>query len=218
MQRHDIRERIEATGIVPIIRTSSCETAARAAHAVLASGIDVVEITMNVPDAIPLLRRLRREIGADVLLGAGTVLDASTAKACLEAGAQFIVAPGFDRETVEAAHAMDRPCLPGALTPTEVIAAWRAGADMVKVFPCSAVGGASYLRQLRGPLPEVKVLATGGVSLGNAAEYLAAGANALGIGASVLGIDGLGDEGTEGVARRCREIMDVVARARGPRS
>src|SRR5512139_1941542 len=113
MQRHHIRERILATGIVPIIRTSSAERAARAAHAVLASGIDVVEITMNVPDAIPLLRRLRGEIGTGVLLGAGTVLDADTARACIEAGAEFIVAPSFDADTLRATQALDRPCIPG---------------------------------------------------------------------------------------------------------
>ena len=214
MDRHHIRARIEATGIVPIIRTSSTERAARAAHAVLASGIDVVEITMNVPDALSLLRRLRSEVAANVLLGAGTVLDAATARACIDAGAQFIVAPGLDVDTVQAAHALDRPCIPGALTPTEVIAAWRAGADLVKIFPCSAVGGANYLRQLRGPLPDVKLLATGGVDLTTAADYIEAGAAALGIGASVLNLGALERDGTAAVAERCRQLMELVATAR----
>lgn len=214
MQRHHIRERILATGIVPIIRTLSAERAASAAHAVLASGIDVVEITMNVPDAIPLLRRLRGEIGPDVLLGAGTVLDADTARKCIEAGAEFIVAPGFDADTLRASHSLDRPCIPGALTPTEVITAWRAGADIVKIFPCSAVGGPSYLRQLRGPLPDVRLLATGGVSLTSAAEYVAAGASVLGVGASVLDLDRLDGVGHEAVSARCRELMAIVQGAR----
>ncbi len=214
MERHRIRERIEATGIIPIVRTSSSESAARAVHAILTSGIDVVEITMNVPEALSLLRRLRAEIGANVLLGAGTVLDAATARACIAAGAQFIVAPGFDSETVQATHALDRPCIPGALTPTEVIAAWRADADLVKLFPCSAVGGVGYLRQLRGPLPRVKLVPTGGVSLTNAAEFIAAGAAALGIGGSLLDLDGLDRDGGAAAAGRCRELMAIVAAAR----
>jgi 2-dehydro-3-deoxyphosphogluconate aldolase/(4S)-4-hydroxy-2-oxoglutarate aldolase len=161
---------------------------------------------------------LRSEVGANVLLGAGTVLDAATARACIDAGAQFILAPGLDVDTVQAAHALDRPCIPGALTPTEVIAAWRAGADLVKIFPCSAVGGASYLRQLRGPLPDVKLLATGGVSLTTAADYIEAGAAALGIGASVLNVEALDRDGAAAVAERCRQLMDLVAKARRVRA
>jgi 2-dehydro-3-deoxyphosphogluconate aldolase/(4S)-4-hydroxy-2-oxoglutarate aldolase len=161
---------------------------------------------------------LRSEVGANVLLGAGTVLDAATARACIDAGAQFIVAPGLDVATVQAAHALDRPCIPGALTPTEVIAAWRAGADLVKIFPCSAVGGANYLRQLRGPLPDVKLLATGGVDLTTAADYIEAGAAALGIGASVLNLEALERDGTAAVAERCRQLVELVATARRVRS
>ncbi|MGD0838501.1 MAG: bifunctional 4-hydroxy-2-oxoglutarate aldolase/2-dehydro-3-deoxy-phosphogluconate aldolase [Polyangia bacterium] len=213
MERDQIRERLEATAIIPIIRTSSTELAARAAHAVVASGIDVVEITMNVPDAVPLLGRLRGEIGSSALLGAGTVLDATTARACIAAGAQFIVAPGFDGEVLEAAHALDRPCIPGALTPTEVIVAWRAGADMVKIFPCSALGGPSYLRQLRGPLPNVKLLVTGGVDLATAADYLAAGAAVLGVGGRALGIDSLESEGPAAMLSRCAQLRNIVITA-----
>jgi 2-dehydro-3-deoxyphosphogluconate aldolase/(4S)-4-hydroxy-2-oxoglutarate aldolase len=214
MNRQAIVARIETTGIVPIIRSSSTDLAARAAHAVLASGIDIVEITMNVPDALPLLRRLRGQIGPDVLLGAGTVLDADTARACIEAGAQFIVAPGLDVETIRAAHSLDRPCLPGALSPTEVITAWRAGADMVKVFPCSAVGGADYVRSLRGPLPDVKILATGGVNLDTAADFIAAGATVLGVGAGVIDLKLLEPAGAAAVTERFVRFMEIVQSAR----
>jgi 2-dehydro-3-deoxyphosphogluconate aldolase/(4S)-4-hydroxy-2-oxoglutarate aldolase len=131
MNRTDIAKRIELTGIVPIVRAPSAEVAAKAARAILAAGIDVLEITMTVPNAVGLLRQLREELGQDVLLGAGTVLDADTARACIEAGAEFIVAPGFDLATVQATQALGKPCMPGVLTPTEVITAWKAGADMV---------------------------------------------------------------------------------------
>ena len=217
MNRTEISKRIEATGIVPIVRAPSAEIAATAARAILAAGIDVLEITMTVPNATDLMRKLRKEIGSDVLLGAGTVLDAQTAKDCIDAGAEFIVAPGFDPETVGAAHALDKPCMPGALTPTEVIAAWRAGADMVKIFPCSALGGASYLRALKAPLPQVKMLPTGGVDVTTAADFIHAGAAALGVGAAVVDLKVLAQKGPAAITERCRQLVDVVRAARAAR-
>jgi 2-dehydro-3-deoxyphosphogluconate aldolase/(4S)-4-hydroxy-2-oxoglutarate aldolase len=214
MNRAEISKRIETTGIVPIVRAPSAEVAASAARAILAAGIDVVEITMTVPNALDLLRKLRAEIGQDVLLGAGTVLDAQTARDCIAAGAEFIVAPGFDVETVRACHALDKPCMPGALTPTEVIAAWNAGADMVKIFPCSALGGASYLRALKAPLPQVKMLPTGGVDVTTAADFIKAGAVALGVGAAVVDLKLLAQKGPGAVTERCRQLVDVVSAAR----
>jgi len=214
MNRNEICRRIEATGVVPIVRAPSAEVAASAARAILAAGIDVLEITMTVPNATDLLRQLRKEIGADVLLGAGTVLDAQTAKDCIAAGAEFIVAPGFDLETIRAAHALDKPCMPGALTPTEVITAWKAGADMVKIFPCSAVGGASYLKALKAPLPQVKMLPTGGVDATTAADFIKAGASALGVGASVVDLKLLAQKGPATVTEKCRQLIDVVRAAR----
>jgi 2-dehydro-3-deoxyphosphogluconate aldolase/(4S)-4-hydroxy-2-oxoglutarate aldolase len=214
MNRTEICQRIEATGIVPIVRAPSAELAATVARAILAAGIDVLEITTSVPDATDLLRQLRKEVGTDVVLGAGTVLDAATAKACIEAGAEFLVAPGLDVETIRAAHALDKPCMPGALTPTEVIAAWRAGADMVKIFPCSALGGASYLRTLKAPLPQIKMLPTGGVDLTTAEDFIRAGASALGVGASVFDLKLLADQGPAAITERCRQLMAVVRTAR----
>jgi 2-dehydro-3-deoxyphosphogluconate aldolase/(4S)-4-hydroxy-2-oxoglutarate aldolase len=218
MNRTEICKRIEATGIVPIVRAPSAEVAATAARAILAAGIDVVEITMTVPNATDLLRQLRKEIGADVLLGAGTVLDAKAARDCIDAGAEFIVAPGLDLETIQAAHALDKPCMPGALTPTEVITAWKAGADMVKIFPCSAVGGASYLKALKAPLPQVKMLPTGGVDATTAADFIKAGAAVLGVGAAVVDLKVLAQKGPAAITERCRQLVDVVRAARAAAS
>jgi 2-dehydro-3-deoxyphosphogluconate aldolase/(4S)-4-hydroxy-2-oxoglutarate aldolase len=214
MNRQDITQRIETTGIIPIVRAPSAEVAASAARAVLAAGIDVIEITMTVPNALALLRQLREQVGNDVLVGAGTVLDAQTARDCIAAGAHFIVAPGLDAETIGASHALDRPCMPGVLTPTEVITAWRAGADMVKVFPCSAVGGASYLRALKAPLPHIKMLPTGGVDVHTAADFIRAGASALGVGASVIDLKLLEQSGPAAITEKCQQLVAAVRSAR----
>jgi 2-dehydro-3-deoxyphosphogluconate aldolase/(4S)-4-hydroxy-2-oxoglutarate aldolase len=214
MNRTEIAKRIETTGIVPIVRAPSAELAAAAARAILAAGIDVLEITMTVPNATSVLRQLRKEIGDSVLLGAGTVLDAQTAKECIDAGAEFIVAPGTDLETIRAAHALDKPIAPGALTPTEVITAWKAGADMVKIFPCSALGGASYLKALKAPLPHVKMLPTGGVDVTTAAEFIKAGAVALGVGAAVVDLKVMAEKGPGAVTEKCKQLVEVVKAAR----
>jgi 2-dehydro-3-deoxyphosphogluconate aldolase / (4S)-4-hydroxy-2-oxoglutarate aldolase len=214
MSRPDVVERIEALGIVPVVRAPSAAVALRAARAVLAGGIDVLEITMTVPDALDVLRGLSAELGDRVLLGAGTVLDATTARACIAAGAQFIVAPGLDLETVRVVQELGRPVMPGALTPTEVIGAWKAGADMVKIFPCSAVGGADYLRALKAPLPQVKLLPTGGVDRQTAADYIRAGAAALGVGTALVDLKVLGQQGEEALASRARELIEIVRATR----
>jgi 2-dehydro-3-deoxyphosphogluconate aldolase / (4S)-4-hydroxy-2-oxoglutarate aldolase len=206
--------RIEDIGIVPVVRAPSAAVAVRAARAVQAGGIDVLEITMTVPDALAVLRQLAAELADRVILGAGTVLDAETARRCIAAGAQFIVAPGFDIETVHAAQDLGTPVMPGALTPTEVTAAWKAGADMVKIFPCSAVGGADYIRALKAPLPQVKLLPTGGVDRHTAADYIRAGAAALGLGAALVDLKVLEREGDEAIAARARELLAIVRAAR----
>ena len=214
MNATSIVARIEELGVVPVVRAPSAAVGLRAARAVHAGGIDVLEITMTVPDAVAVLRQLAAELGDSVILGAGTVLDAEAARRCIAAGAQFIVAPGFDPETVRAAHELGAPVMPGALTPTEVIAAWKAGAEMVKVFPCSAVGGADYLRALKAPLPQVKLLPTGGVDRHTAADYIRAGAAALGLGAALVDLKVLEREGDEAIAARARELLAIVRAAR----
>jgi 2-dehydro-3-deoxyphosphogluconate aldolase/(4S)-4-hydroxy-2-oxoglutarate aldolase len=214
MSREQTIARIEALGLVPVVRAPSAALAVRAARAVHAGGVDVLEITMTVPDALDVLRQLIAELGDQVVVGGGTVLDASSARACIAAGAQFIVAPALDLETIRAAHELDRPVMPGALTPTEVVTAWRAGADMVKVFPCSAVGGAEYIKALRAPLPAVKLLPTGGVDRDTAAAYIRAGAAALGVGSALVDIKALQDQGDEALTTRARELVAIVRATR----
>src|SRR5258708_29287658 len=182
MTREQVRQRIMDIGIVPVVRASSADQARKAAEAVCAGGIPIVELTMTVPGAIELIADLRRTLDPEVLVGAGTVLDAETAQHCIAAGADFIVSPGFDLATVQIAGQMGKLIMAGAHTPTGVIAAWKAGSDFVKIFPCGSVGGAKYLKALKGPLPQVPMVPTGGVNLETAADFIRAGAEALGIG------------------------------------
>jgi 2-dehydro-3-deoxyphosphogluconate aldolase/(4S)-4-hydroxy-2-oxoglutarate aldolase len=186
MTKQQIARRIVEIGIIPVVRASSPELAINAARAVCAGGIPIIELTMTVPGAIEVIRELKRSIDGDVLIGAGTVLDASTAAQCLKAGAQFLVSPGFDRGTVRLAKREGTLIMAGALTPTEVIAAWNAGADFVKIFPCGNVGGPSYIRALKAALPQIPMVPTGGVNAATAALYLQAGACALGIGGELV--------------------------------
>jgi 2-dehydro-3-deoxyphosphogluconate aldolase/(4S)-4-hydroxy-2-oxoglutarate aldolase len=212
--RADVCRRIEEVGIVPVVRAPSPELAIRAAEAVLAGGVSIFEITMTVPNATAAIRALVDKFGARAVVGAGTVLDAEAARACIEAGAAFIVSPGLDLATIAAAHERGVPMMPGALTPTEVITAWKAGADMVKIFPASAVGGPKYLKALRGPLPDVKMLPTGGVNAQTAGEYIAAGAVALGVGSELVDIAALGRGDDSLLTERARELVAAVRTAR----
>lgn len=215
MTRETTCRRIEEVGIVPVVRASSPELAVRAADAVLAGGISIFEITMTVPDAVSVIRSLVARFGDRAVVGAGTVLDADAANRCIDAGAAFVVSPGFDAATVAAAHARGVPAMPGALTPTEVITAVKAGADMVKIFPASAVGGPKYLRALRGPLPDVKLLPTGGVNATTAGDYIAAGAAALGVGSELVDPAALARGEDAVLTERARELVAAVRKARG---
>jgi 2-dehydro-3-deoxyphosphogluconate aldolase/(4S)-4-hydroxy-2-oxoglutarate aldolase len=213
-RRESIRRRIEDVGIVPVVRAPSAELAVRATEAVLAGGISVFEITMTVPGAVEVIRLLCQRLRGRALIGAGTVLTPEDALACVDAGAEFIVGPGLNPATIAAGHARDVPVMPGALTPTEVITAWQAGADMVKIFPCGAVGGAKYLRALRGPLPQVRMLPTGGVSVATAADYIAAGASAVGVGSELVDTTALAAGHDQLLTERARELVAVVQAAR----
>jgi 2-dehydro-3-deoxyphosphogluconate aldolase/(4S)-4-hydroxy-2-oxoglutarate aldolase len=215
MTRAEVCYRIEEVGIVPVIRAATPELAMRAAEAILAGGIPVFEITMTVPGAPAVIRALADRFGDRAVVGAGTVLDVEAANLCIDAGAAFIVSPGLDLATVAAAHARRVPAMPGALTPTEVIAAWKAGADLVKIFPASAVGGPKYLRALRGPLPDVKLLPTGGVNATTAADYIAAGASALGVGSELVDPAALARGDDAVLTDRARELVAAVRKARG---
>ncbi|WP_437744709.1 bifunctional 4-hydroxy-2-oxoglutarate aldolase/2-dehydro-3-deoxy-phosphogluconate aldolase [Sorangium sp. So ce302] len=214
MNREQVVRRIEEIGIVPVVRAPSGELAVRAARALCAGGIEVIEITMTVPDALSVMREIASRMGDHVLVGAGTVLTADAARRCIEAGAEFIVSPGLNLEVIRAAHDLGKAVFPGALTPTEVITAWNAGADTVKLFPCSAMGGAKYLRALRAPLPEVKMMPTGGVNLTTARDFIEAGAVALGVGGELVDAAALAAGKDEVLTERAREFMSVVSAAR----
>ena len=181
----ELLKALREIGLVPVLRAESVEQALALAEAIAAGGVTVLEVTMTVPGAIQVMRRLAEE-RPDILIGAGTVLDAETARMCILEGAQFVVSPALNLKTIEMCHRYSIAVLPGALTPTEIVTAWQAGADVVKVFPASALGGAKYLTALKGPLPQVEMIPTGGVSLATAAEFLEAGAFALGVGSDLV--------------------------------
>ena len=214
MNRVAICRRIEHTGVVPVIRATSPEQAFFACRALREGGVDVFEITMTVPDAPRVIRELVTQFSGEVLVGAGTVLDAETARACIKAGAEFIVSPGFDADIVRAAHEAGKPALPGALTPTEIMAATRAGADIIKLFPASALGGPKYLRALRAPFEYVRFLPTGGVNATTAREFIAAGAVALGAGSELIDAQALARGDGALITLRARELVSEVRLAR----
>lgn len=186
MTKADVLAALRASRLIPVIRADSAAQAERAAGALLESGIRTIEITFTVPDAAACIAALTARHGAAIVAGAGTVLDVQQCDAAIAAGAQFIVTPGLRPEVIAAAHRYGVTVLPGALTPTEVLTAWESGADFVKVFPCDAVGGAKYIKALRGPYPHIALVPTGGVSVDTAAAFLAAGAAALGVGSNLV--------------------------------
>lgn len=214
MTKDQAAARIVEIGIVSVIRASSAQRAIRAADAVCAGGIPIVEMTMTVPGAIEAIAQLAKSVGSEVLIGAGTVLDSQTAKQCIEAGAEFIVSPGFDLETVRTVSRLGKLMMAGALTPTEVISAWKAGSDFVKVFPCGAVGGAKYIKALKAPLPQVPMIPTGGVNMETAADFIRAGAAALGIGSELVSPAALNSGDTKDITAAAREYVEIVREAR----
>ena len=197
-----------------MLRAPSAETAIAAASAIESGGVPILEITMTVPGAIGVIRAVVESSQGRVLVGAGTVLDPETARACILAGAEFIVSPSLNVKTIELCRRYAVPVIPGALTPTEIVTAWEAGADCVKIFPCSAVGGAKYLTALKGPLPQIDLIPTGGVSLGTAAEFLAAGAFALGVGGDLVDLKALKSGKPEVITENARKYVTVVKQAR----
>ncbi len=214
MNKNEIIERILDIGIIPVVRASSAEEAMRAIDAIRAGGIDVLEITMTVPGAVEVIREVSAKYGDEALVGAGTVLDPETAQACIDAGARFIVSPALNLDTIALCKKLDVPIMPGALSPTEVVTAWNAGADLVKVFPCGSVGGASYIKNLKGPLPNIKMIPTGGVSLTTAADFIKAGASALGVGTDLVDVKAIRAGKAEVVTERARQFVQIVKEAR----
>ncbi len=214
MDKKQIVEHIETLGLVPVVRASSADEAMQVIDAIKAGGVDVLEITMTVPGAVKVIEKVADKFGSDVLIGAGTVLDPETARACLLAGAQFVVSPALNLDTISLCQRYSAPVMPGVLTPTEVITAWSSGADMVKVFPCGAVGGASYVKNLKGPFPQIKLIPTGGVSIKTAADFIAAGASALGVGTDLVNTKAIKEGNPEVVTEAARKYIEIIKEAR----
>lgn len=205
---------IREAGVIPIVRAASPDDALRAVDAVVEGGIRIAEITMTVPNALRVLQRLVDTHGERVLLGAGTILDGESCRAALEAGAQFIVTPGLDVKVIEMAKRHSKVVMPGALSPTEILAAWQAGADMVKVFPIGPVGGPKYLRALRGPFPHIEFVPTGGVDLATAPAFIKAGAAAIAVGGELVSAKALQEGDARAIAEAARQYLDAVRSAR----
>ncbi len=214
MRKEQIVERLREIGLVPVLRAESEEQALGIASAIAAGGVTVLEITMTVPGAIRVMSRLTKD-RPDILIGAGTVLDPETARMCMLEGAQFVVSPALNLKTIEMCHRYSIPVLPGALTPTEVVTAWQAGADVIKVFPASALGGAKYLKSLKAPLPQVEMIPTGGVSLATAKEFLEAGSFALGVGADLVDTKAMAAGQPEKVTESAKKYLEIVREFRG---
>jgi len=215
MNKQEVIERITRGGVLPVIRAESPEEAKAVIEAVRAGGIDVIEVTMTVPGAVGLIRELSEQYGDEVLIGAGTVLDPETAAACIDAGAKFIISPALNLETVRFCSERDLVVMPGALTPTEVVTAWNAGADFVKVFPANAMGGASYLKSLKAPMPHIKLIPTGGVSQTTAAGFIKVGASAVGVGADLVDVQAIREGRPEAITESARKYLEIVKEARG---
>jgi 2-dehydro-3-deoxyphosphogluconate aldolase/(4S)-4-hydroxy-2-oxoglutarate aldolase len=214
MDKQKVQERILEIGIVPVVRASSADQASVAAEAVRLAGIPIVEITMTVPGAVGLIRELVKNCGSEVLIGAGTVLNADAARRCVDAGAEFLVSPGLNLQTVAFAAREGKLIMAGALTPTEVMAAWDAGADFIKIFPCGQVGGAKYIKALKGPFPQIPFIPTGGVNLNTAAEFLEAGSVALGIGGELVQAEALERNKPEIIVENARKFLAIVKHTR----
>src|SRR5512143_23309 len=214
MNKPAIIARIIGTGLIPVVRAESSDIAMRAIDAIREGGISILEITMTVPGAIRVIEEVARRFSDDAIVGAGTVLYSETARACMLAGAQFTVSPALDLETISCCRRYSIPVMPGAMTPTEVVTAWKAGADLVKIFPANALGGAGYIKALRAPLPQIELVPTGGVSLNTAADFIKAGAAALGVGSDLVDTAALRAGEGKVITARAKQFIEIVKIAR----
>jgi 2-dehydro-3-deoxyphosphogluconate aldolase/(4S)-4-hydroxy-2-oxoglutarate aldolase len=216
MTRVEVCARIEQTGIIPAIRVRKAKDAIFAANAVFNGGILIAELTMTVPDAPQVIAELMR-VNPDATIGAGTVLDVETAKRCLDAGASFLTSTGLDLGIVEFAEKSGIAVIPGALTPTEIMKAMKAGVDFIKVFPCAQVGGPSYIKAMKAPFPRARLIASGGVNQQTAGEFIHAGAIALGIGEDLIPPEAIENEDVEWIRELSRRFQNIVKRSRAAR-
>jgi 2-dehydro-3-deoxyphosphogluconate aldolase/(4S)-4-hydroxy-2-oxoglutarate aldolase len=196
--------------VIPVIRVSSYEHAICAIEGIMTGGINIAEITLTVPNAVSIIKELGTRYRDDLLVGAGTVLDAKSCRAALDAGAEFIVSPALDVEVVELARERGKITMPGALTPTEVLAAWKSGADFVKVFPCNSVGGPPYIRSLKGPFPQIEFVVTGSVTVENVSQFIAAGVTAVGVGESVISKRALDANDAAAIAANAKRFLEAI--------
>lgn len=213
MSKAEIISRITSSGVVPVIRASSKEEALAVIDAIVAGGITTIEVTMTVPDAVDLIRQLSKTRD-DLLIGAGSVLDPETARECIAAGARFIVSPSTNIDTILYCNESEIAVIPGALTPTEIVNSWDAGADFVKVFPADSMGGAKYLRSLKAPMPHLKLIPTGGVSQATAADFIKAGAEAIGVGADLVDLKAIREGRAVDITNAAKKYLELVASAR----
>lgn len=213
MKKEEVHHRIDAVGIIPAVRLRTQEEARFATGAIAHGGISIVEITMTVPGALEIIADVARN-DPDMIVGAGTLFDLETARKCLDAGAKFLTSPGLDVPLVEFAQKHDVTVLAGALTPTEVTSAWKAGADFVKVFPCSLVGGDKYIRSLKGPFRHVPLIAAGGVNQMTASSYILAGASAIGVGGELVPEEAIRLRQEERIHELARRFVGFVTKAR----
>lgn len=214
MKHQQILSRLRDVAVVPIVRTSHADMAIKAVEAVYEGGIACVEITMTVDGAIKALEAVADQYGDRILLGAGTILDPETARICMLAGAQFFVTPSLNTKTIEVAKRYGKAIFPGALTPTEILTAWEAGADGVKVFPCSAMGGAKYIKALKGPFPQIELVPTGGVNLDTIGEFFAAGCSAVGVGGELIDAKSCSEGNYSVITERARKFREAVVTSR----
>jgi 2-dehydro-3-deoxyphosphogluconate aldolase/(4S)-4-hydroxy-2-oxoglutarate aldolase len=210
----EVIRRIEEVGIIPVVRAASVDEATRAVEAISAGGIPIVEITMTVPNAVTVIREVAQQYRDKVLVGAGTVTTAEQAESCLRAGAEFLVSPGLASSVLSVARAAEKLAIPGALTPTELMNAQAHDVQLVKIFPCGNVGGPKYLRSLKAPFPHARLIPTGGVNAANAADFIAAGAFALGVGADLLDPVALREGNLAKVTSGAQELVHAVLTAR----
>jgi 2-dehydro-3-deoxyphosphogluconate aldolase/(4S)-4-hydroxy-2-oxoglutarate aldolase len=214
MSHADHIRRIRESGLVAIVRAPSADEALSTVEAIHAGGVSVIEVTMTVPGAIGVLEKLAAKLGGKVLLGAGTVLDPETARACILAGAEFLVSPNLNPKVIELTRRYSKVSVPAGLTPTEVVTAWEAGADFVKIFPCSAMGGADYIKALKAPLPQVEMVPTGGVSLDNCGTFFKAGAAAVAVGGELVDKKAVAEKRWDAITQLARKFADAVKAAR----
>lgn len=213
MNKSDVIARIRECGVLPVIRASSKEKALSVINAIAAGGVTTIEVTMTVPNAVELIGKLSME-REDLLVGAGSVLDPESASECINAGAKFIVSPATNFETIEYCNQKEIVVMPGALTPTEILNASEAGADIVKVFPADAMGGARYLKSLKAPMPHLKLIPTGGVDQTTAAEFIKAGAEAIGVGADLVDLNAIREGRATDITNAAKRYLEIVREAR----